>query len=471
MKNNKVIEAGIGYIIGNYLIKGLTFFSIPIFTRILTPSDYGVYNTFLAYESIIYILIGFALHGSFKNAKYKYDIENYNSYISNVVELIILHTTFWLIITNILGVTKISIFRDNIFILNCIVLYSFSMEIIIVYNSYLSLEYKYKKYIIIAGINALGNILLSMLLIQTFFDKERYIGRIIGTVLPALCISIYICYKLIGKNICRLDKTKIKWGLKYSLPIVPHGISQVILNQFDRIMINTFINSTATGIYSFAYNLFSVLSVTTTSIDTVWTPYFYEKMNEKNYGTIKKSSTLYIELIMILCILVMAISPELIKILGTDEFYEAVYSVAPIVTGGFFSFIYTLPSGVEYYYSKTKYIAMGTIIAGIINIILNLFFIKKFGYIAAAYTTMISYILYFIFHYGIAKKINKSELFDTKIIILCSIIIIIFNFIELFLINNIIWRVGLGTSIALFFLKKETNTLKERLLNERIKQK
>ncbi|NRO16984.1 hypothetical protein IMAU40093_01475 [Lactobacillus helveticus] len=54
MKNNKVLKAGFGYTIGNYLLKGLSFVSIPIYTRLLSTSSYGAFNNFLTYEKYIF---------------------------------------------------------------------------------------------------------------------------------------------------------------------------------------------------------------------------------------------------------------------------------------------------------------------------------------------------------------------------------------------------------------------------------
>ena len=56
---NAILKAGLGYTIGNYMIKGLTFFSIPIFARLLSPDNYGIYNTYIAYESILCMCVGF----------------------------------------------------------------------------------------------------------------------------------------------------------------------------------------------------------------------------------------------------------------------------------------------------------------------------------------------------------------------------------------------------------------------------
>ena len=90
-EKNKAVKASMGYTLGNYLIRGLGFITIPIFSRLLSPTDFGLYNTFLAYEGIVYILIGLALNGSFKNAKnrFKNEIDQYTSSVM-LIPIIIL---------------------------------------------------------------------------------------------------------------------------------------------------------------------------------------------------------------------------------------------------------------------------------------------------------------------------------------------------------------------------------------------
>ena len=82
VKQNKIVKAGFGYTIGNYFLKGLSFFTIPLFTRLLTTQDYGKYNTFLSYENILFVLLGFAIHSSYKNARYRFGVvkEDKNNY-------------------------------------------------------------------------------------------------------------------------------------------------------------------------------------------------------------------------------------------------------------------------------------------------------------------------------------------------------------------------------------------------------
>lgn len=134
---------------------------------------------------------------------------------------------------------------------------------------------------------------------------------------------------------------------------------------------------------------------------------------------------MYMILMLFFSAFVLLISPEMIKILGAKEYWDASYCVIPIIAGGFFSFLYTLPVGVEYYREKTKYIAAGTIGAAVINIVLNYICIQMFGYVAAAYTTLATYILYFLFHYILAWKIEGKTLFSNKVIMGVSTAILV----------------------------------------------
>ena len=79
---SKVVKAGLGYTVGNYLIKGLSFLTIPLFARLLDTSDYGKYNSYMAFEAIVYIFVGLALHTSFKKAKYRFE-KDFNEYVSS----------------------------------------------------------------------------------------------------------------------------------------------------------------------------------------------------------------------------------------------------------------------------------------------------------------------------------------------------------------------------------------------------
>ena len=75
MNGNKYIKSGFWYIIGNLLIKGISFFTLPIFTRLLGTADFGKFNLFMSYENILNVIVGLGIAGTIKTAYLDYKKE------------------------------------------------------------------------------------------------------------------------------------------------------------------------------------------------------------------------------------------------------------------------------------------------------------------------------------------------------------------------------------------------------------
>ena len=163
-------------------------------------------------------------------------------------------------------------------------------------------------------------------------------------------------------------------------------------------------------------------------------------MNKKNYNEIQRKASIYIEGISFIAAFIILAAPELMMILAPRNYWPGINIVAIIVLGTYFSSIYTLPAGVEYFHKKTNYIAIGTFSVAILNIILNSIYIPKYGYVAAAYTTLISYVLYFIFHMILSYKIMKFWLYDLKIIFIQIMYISIVTLLTMIYCNNFVFR-------------------------------
>ena len=271
--------------------------------------------------------------------------------------------------------------------------------------------------------------------------------------MPIYSLYIYILIYFFRKQKPKYNKEYWEYGLKYSLPIIPHGISQVLLSQFDRVMVQKIISSSAAGIYSFSYNMGIIVQTIATSLDTAYSTWFYEQMDSKKYDLIKIRANTYIKFFTIIVILLLLICPEVIKIMSPKSYWNSVYCAFPIIVSTYFTFLYTLIAQIEYFHKKTNYIALGTLFAAIINVILNLIFIPKYGYIAAAYTTLFSYILYSIFHYILSYKIIKFHLYDVKYILINIGIVFLSLIFSIIFVNNIILRIIYVLLIILYTFK------------------
>jgi len=430
--NNKYVKAGVGFVVGNYLLKGISFATLPIFVRLMTTADFGNFNTYAAYESIFCVVVGLALFTSLKNAKYKYkNTGEFESYISSCVLIGLLSTLLFGLIANITYPLYAKILDMPRMIFNLLIIESFSVSTITMYNVYISLSYRYKSFLAVSFINVLANIALSLLFMFTFLENDRYLARVLGTALPVIMIALVINIYFLLKGKVGMFLDHWKFALGFSVPLIFHGVSQVVLSQFDRIMIKNMVGVEEAGIYSFAFSIGALVMVVSTSLQQVWSPWFYEKMEEKNYGAIKNRGNSFALGMLLFVACVVLAGKEVVLMLGTDSYVSSIHFLIPILVGGFFAFLYNLPAQVEYYYEKTNYIAIGTCAAAGLNIVMNYFGIKWFGCVAAAYTSLIIYGLYFCIHFALAKKIHGKSLFSGKTIGLYSALLVIVAFIAL----------------------------------------
>ena len=435
---NTALKAGLGYTIGNVLVKGINFLTLPLFSRLLTTAEFGVYNVFLSYDAILSVLVGFAMATSVKSAHYEF--KKTDEYVSSISLIYILNSVFYLAIIFIGGQRLSSLMGFSELVLLLLVPFSFGGAIIQLYNERISLDYEYKKYLVISLLNSVGNVIVSLILIVTVFRNQRDVGRIVGTAATIFAIAAVLLLRMYVKAPPRFNKKFWKFGLLYSLPIVPHGISQVLLAQCDRIMISRMVSESAAGIYSLAGNLKLVLTVVSTSIGVSWSTWFFSKMDKGESEDIQKNSSLLVRMFLVFTVGLMALSPEIIYVLGGKEYDLGKYVAVPMIMDAFILFLYNIIVPSEYYTKKTKFIMMGTLIAAAVNLITNYIFIKLYGFVAAAYTTLFSYVCYLMLHIVISKRLVKFEVVRWKWIIASVAVVAVAGTLDLLFVENIILR-------------------------------
>ena len=393
-----------GYTIGNLLIKGLAFLSIPIFSNLLSTADYGVFNTYSAYMSLFTVVISLGLPSSIRTAHYDFG-ERSKEYISCGALLIVMNLALFLALgalcrqaLELYGGLK----RSLVFLA---VLSSFGSALLSYYNSHLSMEYKSREFLAISFFYSFSSIALSILLICTHRGEAGYYWRALGNTLPMLLVAAYVLFRLWRRERPRVRREYARYGLRFGLPLIPHDLSRIVLSQFDRIMIAQSVGDAQAGLFSFACNLGLPIEVLTTSIDTAWCPWLFERLREGDYARIRRRAFDIAMLMSVGASALMLISPELIRLLSAPGYWESRYVAVPIVLSMYFAFLYILPAGVEYYLKKTQYIAAGTMAVAVLNVVLNALCIPRFGYVAAAYTTVVSYALYYLFHTLLSRRL------------------------------------------------------------------
>lgn len=416
-------KAAAWYTICNLLQKGILFIVVPIYTRMLTTSEYGTYTIFQSWKDIIIIFTTLNLYcGVFTRGLVKYE-EDRKKYISSIQ---LLSTAVTVVVCTMLFVCydAISIVWQvdkEVFIL-LFIYYLFSPSIQF-WSVKQRVENKYIKMVVVTVLLSLVTPLISIALLLLTNMREN--ALIYGYLLVQTLFGLVFYIDNLVKGKFKVKYEYCKEALKFNIPLIPHYLSLIVLNQSDRIMIDNYCGKSEAGIYSLTYSVSQILNIFIAAINGSMVPWQYEKMKKKEYNIIGRVSNILCIGIGICTILVIAIGPEIIYIMGGKEYTEAIWCIPPIVMGIYFTFCYGLFSTVEFYYGVTKFIALASTVGAVLNVLLNAMFIPVFGYIAAAYTTFACYVMFTVAHYVIMRKVTKDNIYEIRNMLLISGILMI----------------------------------------------
>lgn len=439
-QSNKVaLKAGSWYVISNILIKGVTILSTPIITRLMSPTEFGISNTYTSLLGIFTIIGTLDIYSSVQIARYDFPDEEMDAFLSSILTVSSLSVALLYIIIKLLGDTAVNLMGIPSFLID------FMFLNILLANAFTILQtnhrayMRYKEFVFLSVIVAIASPILSILFVS-MQSSDRYIGRIVGNALPKMLISFFIYIHIMKNGKTFFNKEYWKYALTISIPLIPHHLSTSLLSQFDRIQINQLSGATEVGLYSLAYSYSAILSVIWTSFNQAWTPWFYGEMKAENYDNIKQTVKPYTIVFSVVFLGMLVAGPEAIRFFGPEEYRDGLWVIPPVLLGLFFQFMYSLYVNIEFYLKKTQYIAFGSIGAALLNIGLNWLFIPIIGYISAAYTTLLGYIFLFIMHYTIATRWIQKDVIGKKFVFTWIVLISLTTALFTFLYNYFILR-------------------------------
>ena len=457
--NNKEIKASFWYICSAVIVKGAAFFSTPIFTRILSTSEYGEVSTFLSLYTLLLPVFTLELPYSVGRAKIDY-IDDFHNYVKNIFVLSALFDIpIAIVILLFVRFFELGLLRYDYIIILVVYLY-FSPCVVIAQNKY-RYEYDYKKNIFLSQIIAIGGIILSILLLIVF-NHEKVFLRLIGVVLPTIIVSVFLCISNIFKRSVHINIEYWKYGLKISIPLIAHSLSLNILSQSDRVFIKKYCGASQTGIYSLVYMYSMMITLLTTSILDGWLPWFHENYHLKNYEQISNNVTKLVVLGCYIGLACIGLAPEAVNVLGGYEYREGLKCVPVVVLGTVLMFTYTHYVNIEMHLKKTVFVSVGTVLAGGLNVFLNFIIVPYYGYVGAAWTTLISYLMLFMLHYTITKRILHVNIYSIKYILFSLFLTSLLSFVLYKLYDQIVIRcmiIIFGFISMIIFFRKDINRI------------
>lgn len=451
------MKAGLWFTISSFLQKAISFLTMPIFTRILTTEEYGVVTIYNSWESIFLLLVTLnVFYGAFNTAMMDFEKERDN-YSSGLVGFIALSTTLWFSFY-ILFKESINHFTGMTFTMSCIMFVQiFFQGVVSIWLSRLKFSYDYIP-VVIATVVLFGLSPIFSIIGIYLFPDYHVEAKLIGHALAYALVGVYCMIYIIKRGQCLVSKRYWSYALSFSAPLVVHYLASIVLGQADRIMISKFIGDSYAAIYAVAYSVSMILTIMTTSANQAFVPWLFGCVKTDSLAKTKQSVYSLLAITALGLFYVMLLGPEIIKLLATPDYYPAKWAIPPIMGSLFFTFVYQLFANIEFYYKKTIYIISASIAAAVVNVVLNYIFIPKYGFLAAAYTTLVCYSLFGFFHYFCARMVARRERlnwpYQTRVLLLLSVALIVALFTAIIFYNYSIVRYSIIAIFSLVILIK-----------------
>lgn len=404
------------YSLGGVLVKCSGFFLLPLYTRVLTPADYGIIGYLTVFTSIATVILGFGFYGAQTRFYYENSADSHSfgrfAFTVNLIPialalivggpLVILGTTNnWKISAN-----QIPFNPFMVLVLGTVVLEVLALNAVSFYRA--------QEKFLLATILQVAQF-LTVTLFSIFFIvycQLGALGRIAGMFAGLVVLMFFILRGYVSKFVWSPSLSSLRYALAFGGPIVIHLLSVSLHNAIDRVMLERFVSLSQLGIYTLAFTIGNTLSVFISGFNQAYQPSYFKLMESDDPSKAKKISktfSAWLALITAAATCMIIAGKPFITIFAGKKFIETVHIFPWIVYAVYLGSFYFFFSSTIFYFKKTIYLPLITGTSAVINIVLNLTLIPSYGIIGAAISTAISHLIQSVLAYFIGGKMFKMR--------------------------------------------------------------
>lgn len=441
------------------------FFMLPLYTATLSTSEYGAVDLIITYGGLFAPLIMLNV----QQAIFRYlidarsDREIQHKIITNAIE-----------ITTLVSLVVALVY----FIASLFVGIPFAATMAFYFASFIIADLvlqiarglgRTKAFAITGIAQGLLTVVLNLIFMLPLQmgANGMLLGIAFGLLVPAMVLGVAIGMHHSIKLSAR-DRATKKQLLAFSLPLLPNTISFWVFNASDRTIISLVLGVAANGIYAVS-NKFSNIANSFSSIFYMsWSESAVLAINDPDRDEFFSSvANMMLRLFSTLGILIMCITPLVFPLLVNESFNEALLYLPVLILGTIFNTVVGFYSAIYVAKELTKQVANTSIVAAVINLVINLALIWFVGLWAAAISTAVAYGAMAIYRHHDMKKYVDIR-YDRRVIMMLAFVFVVVS--SLYYVNNPVLNV-VNVAIALtfsFFLNRSTiDTVKTKILKLR----
>lgn len=469
MNENKRLIKNTGIIaIGNISTKLISFFLLPLYTALLSTSEYGTFDYILSISIFCIPFVSVLMDESIFRFLIDCNTEEEKKRVITTATCVVF---CGMLLFTIIGIPVMNMLRYS---------YTYYAVVYILLNVICGMISallrgigRTDQYALFNFLLGFIQVLLNVILIAGF--KLGLVGMLMASISAQCIVSVIFIFRIkIWRYITfrNASWSKAKEMILYSFPLIPNKISWTIINLSDRIILMNVLGSDATGLYAVSYKFPNL-------IDTVY-GFFYQSWKESSARVLKEENqddfynSVYENLKNFMFSLVLgmtAFMPLVFFILINKNYYAALPYIPVLLLATYFSNMSGFYGGIFTAYKDTKIMGITTVAAAVINLSVNLLMIRKFGIYAAAVSTLVAnFVVYVYRKIKVRKYIKLKENWKKSTF---AVIFTVVEFAFFYTMNKMLWMAGcalavfyaflLNRSMMLFVIKK----MKTKILGEK----
>ena len=454
--------------IGNLGTKIISFLLLPLYTTLLSTSEYGTYDFIITINVLLIPIITLSMH----EALFRFIIDakennkEFKKIVTNSLTTVLVGNIFIFLIFLVIAILN----KEHLSLIGYLYIITAANSLFMYFNNFLRGLGKIKEYTIISCAKNAIQIILNVITIVVFKlgINGLFVSLIVADMVGFIVIVVYskfwryVDLKLINR------KTLFPM-LKYALPLIPNALCAQIINLSDRFVIIGFMGTAYNGIYSISYKFPSI-------IETIY-HYFYIAWSESASRTLLNGKEQAIKYYQSLhdvmnnftfssVILLISLMPLLFRILIKGEYVEGFKYVPILLLSIYFDCMAKFYSGIFTALKKTRIMATTTIVAAVINLIINIMLIKYIGLYAAAGSTLIAEFILIILRRRKLKKHMNLPLSKTKVLLM---IVVSVSILLLYSYDNVILLLCSFILSTLYFIIANKKIIQRLITNIKYK--
>jgi O-antigen/teichoic acid export membrane protein len=432
--DSKLIKETAIYGLGGVAPKVVGFLLLPIFTRYLTPTEYGIISYTNSVRMFLFVIAALGLNTFVLRHYFELKTEEQKKeLIGNVFLFLCFFSLFITILAMLLFPFGIRYFNVQVpfkpFFLIALTnnfLDTFSILPLVYYR----LHQNARGYVQITITRAFLQYALSFTFIVIF--GWGVLGNYYGNLIT-LTIFAFVYWTIIIKGATlRINWQQIREGLIFSLPLIPVPLCQLIVSLSDKIIMERFISLSDMGIYSIAATLTLVMGILNHSVYKAVEPEIFKRYGDVDFWDFFKETKAGLLALLFLCAMGISLFSQEILIIMTPEKYWPGHKLIPVLAIGIiFSGINILYGCIIIAEKRTKISGISVFVGALTSVTFNLALIPKFGYYGAAVSSAFAYgaMNLFIYYYlpRKARSILKEAFLISVFIMTFYLIIFHFN--------------------------------------------